>query len=151
MAGNRNHFRGAEFISKRSRQQHHHPREEQVNYDRPPTMGHLRKGRVYQARVPFHDDPSKSKVRPVVFLRPIDRDTTEVLAVYSRINQTTRPESVRVEVNRRRCYLWLRPVRVDRIEILAETPATIDPDDFDIIHEVDLNEDSDRVAPSPDD
>ncbi len=134
MADRRGKFRGARFVSKRSRRNRNAESDGGLRaFDAPPRMGHLRRGRVYHARVPFQDDPSRSKIRPVVFLRPIDRETTEVLAAYTRIDRRARPESVPVVVNRRRCHLWLRPVRIPRVDFVSETSAQLDLDDYEIL------------------
>jgi len=124
-------FRGARFVSKRTRRNRRADHTEGLKtFDRPASMGHLRRGRVYHARVPFQDDPSTTKIRPVVFLRPIDHDTAEVLAVFSQFDRTARPQSVRVVVNRRRCFVWLRPIHIPRVDIVSETTEVIDPDDL---------------------
>lgn len=125
------YFRGARFVSKRSRRNRRADRGGGLRaFDGPPSMGHLQRGRVYHARVPFQDDPSTTKVRPVVFLRPVDHDTAEVLAVFSRLDRTARPQSVRVVVNRRRCFVWLQPIHIPRVDIVSETSEEIDPDDL---------------------
>ncbi|MBJ30437.1 MAG: hypothetical protein CL466_03335 [Acidimicrobiaceae bacterium] len=85
---------------------------------------------MYHARVPLQDDPSTTKIRPVMFLRPINHDTAEVLAVFSRFDRTARPQSVRVVVNRRRCFVWLRPIHIPRVDIISETAEVLDPDDL---------------------
>jgi len=129
MADRNGRFRGARFVSKRARRNRRADRSNGLKtFNAPPSMGHLRKGRVYHARVPFLEDPSRMKIRPVVFLRPVDRLTTEVLAAYSRFDRKARPESVAVEINRRRCHLWLRPLRIPLSDFVSETTEVIDPD-----------------------
>jgi len=124
-------FRGARFVWKLTRRNRRADHTEGLKtFDGPPSMGHLRRGRVYHARVPFQDDPSTTKIRPVVFLRPIEHDIAEVLAVFSRVDRTTRPQSVRVVGNRRRCFVWLRPIHIPRVDIVSETTEVIDPDDL---------------------
>tara|TARA_B100000676_G_C17708951_1_gene645258 strand:+ start:221 stop:640 length:420 start_codon:yes stop_codon:yes gene_type:complete len=124
-------FRGARFVSKRTRRIRHADNTRGLKtFDGPPSIGHLRRGRVYHARVPLQDDPSTTKIRPVMFLRPINHDTAEVLAVFSRFDRTARPQSVRVVVNRRRCFVWLRPIHIPRVDIISETAEVLDPDDL---------------------
>ena len=141
MADRRRH-RGAHFVSKRTRRNQRADHGGGLKtFDAPPSMGHLRRGRVYHARVSFRDDPDTSKIRPVVFLRPVDHDTAEALAVYSKGDRKARPEWVKVELNRRRCFVWLRPIHIPRVDIVSETTEVIDPDGLELLEPLDPQED----------
>ena len=120
-------FRGARFTSKRDRKQRARKEISSNNYfDRAPSLASFHRGQVLHARVYFDDDPGTHKVRPVVFLREVDRQVAEVLPAYSSIHEAERDQSVQVTIGQRGCYLSLKSIRVDRANIITSTRETLD-------------------------
>ena len=119
-------FRGAKFASKRARKSARRENTSNTHFDRPPALASFHRGQVLHARVYFHDEPEIYKVRPVVFLRKVDRRVAEVLPAYSSLREATRIRSVQVEIGRRDCYLSLEPIHVDRVDLVTSTRETLD-------------------------
>jgi hypothetical protein len=119
-------FRAARFTSKRDRKQSIKEVTSNTYFDRPPALASFHRGQVLHARVFFDDEPGIHKVRPVVFLREVDRRVAEVLPVYSSIHEAKRAQSVQVTIVQRDCYLSLEPIHVDRAHITTSTRETFD-------------------------
>ena len=119
-------FRGVKFASKRARKNARREHTSNTYLDKPPALASFHRGQVLHARVHFHDEPGIYKVRPVVFLRQVDRRVAEVLPAYSSIHEATRSRSVQVEIGRRDCYLSLEPIHVDRVDLVTSTRETLD-------------------------
>ena len=119
-------FREARFTSKRDRKRSSREITSNTYFDRPPALASFHRGQVLHAQVYFHDKPGIYKVRPVVFLRQVDRRVAEVLPAYSSIHEATRSRSVQVEIGRRDCYLSLKPIHVDRVDLVTSTRETLD-------------------------
>ena len=119
-------FRGVKFASKRARKNARRENSSNTHLDKPPALASFHRGQVLHARVHFDDEPGIWKVRPVVFLRQVDRRVAEVLPAYSSIHEATRSRSVQVEIGRRDCYLSLKPIHVDRVDLVTSTRATLD-------------------------
>ena len=119
-------FRGARFTSKRDRKQSSREITRNTYFDRPPTLASFHRGQVLHAQVYFDDEPGIYKVRPVVFLREVDRRVAEVLPVYSSIHEAKRAQSVQVTIVQRDCYLSLEPIHVDRVDLVTSTRETLD-------------------------
>ncbi len=118
-------FRGVKFASKRARKNARREHTSNTYLDKPPALASFHRGQVLHARVHFHDEPGIYKVRPVVFLRQVDRRVAEVLPAYSSIHEATRSRSVQVEIGRRDCYLSLEPIHVDRVDLVTSTRETL--------------------------
>ena len=119
-------FRGAKFASKQARRSALRENTSNTQFDKPPALASFHSGQILYARVYFDDEPGIYKVRPVVFLRQVDRRVAEVLPAYSSIHEATRSRSVQVEIGRRDCYLSLKPIHVDRVDLVTSTRETLD-------------------------
>ena len=119
-------FRGARFASKQARRSALRENTSNTQFDKPPALASFHSGQILYARVYFDDEPGIYKVRPVVFLRQVDRRVAEVLPVYSSIRKATRSRSVQVEIGQRHCYLSVEPIHVDRVDLVTSTRATLD-------------------------
>ena len=119
-------FRGAKFASKRARKNARSESTSNTLLDKPPALASFHRGQVLHARVHFDDEPGIWKVRPVVFLRQVDRRVAEVLPAYSSIHEAIRSRSVQVEIGRRGCYLSLKSIYVDRVDLVTSTRETLD-------------------------
>ncbi len=119
-------FRGAKFASKQARRSALRENTSNTQFDKPPALASFHSGQILYARVYFDDEPGIYKVRPVVFLRQVDRRVAEVLPVYSSIRKATRSRSVQVEIGQRHCYLSVEPIHVDRVDLVTSTRATLD-------------------------
>ena len=119
-------FREARFTSKRERKRSSREITSNTYFDRPPALASFHRGQVLHAQVYFHDKPGIYKVRPVVFLREVDRQVAEVLPAYSSIHEAERDQSVQVTIGQRGCYLSLKSIRVDRANIITSTRETLD-------------------------
>ena len=123
-------FRGVKFASKRARKNARRENSSNTHLDKPPALASFHRGQVLHARVHFDDEPWVWKIRPVVFLRQVDRRVAEVLPVYSSIRKATRSRSVQVEIGQRHCYLSVEPIHVDRVDLVTSTRATLDVSQF---------------------
>ena len=119
-------FRGAKFASKQARRSALRENTSNTQFDKPPALASFHSGQILYARVYFDDEPGIYKVRPVVFLRQVDRRVAEVLPVYSSIRKATRSRSVQVEIGQRHCYLSVEPIHVDRVDLVTSTRANLD-------------------------
>ena len=119
-------FRGAKFASKQARRSALRENTSNTQFDKPPALASFHSGQILYARVYFDDEPGIYKVRPVVFLRQVDRRVAEVLPVYSSIRKATRGRSVQVEIGQRHCDLSVEPIHVDRVDLVTSTRATLD-------------------------
>ncbi len=119
-------FRDAKFASKQARRSALRENTSNTQFDKPPALASFHSGQILYARVYFDDEPGIYKVRPVVFLRQVDRRVAEVLPVYSSIRKATRSRSVQVEIGQRHCYLSVEPIHVDRVDLVTSTRATLD-------------------------
>ena len=119
-------FRGAKFTSKQTRTNARSESTSNTLLDKPPALASFHRGQVLHARVHFDDEPGIWKVRPVVFLRQVDRRVAEVLPAYSSIHEATRSRSAQVKIGRRDCYLSLKSIYVDRVDLVTSTRETLD-------------------------
>ena len=123
-----NKFRGARFSSKRDRKSARREDTSNTHFDKPPALASFHRGQVLHAHVYFDDAPGVYKIRPIIFLRKVDRQVAEALPAYSATYEATRVRSVQVEIGRRDCFLSLDPIHVDRVDIVTSTRETLDVD-----------------------
>ena len=119
-------FRSAKFASKQTRKNARSESTSNTLLDKPPALASFHRGQVLHARVHFDDEPGIWKVRPVVFLRQVARRVAKVLPAYSSIHEATRSRSVQVKIGRRDCYLSLKSIYVDRVDLVTSTRETLD-------------------------
>lgn len=99
-------------------------------------MNQLWPGRVVFAHVPFREDSTKSKPRPAVVARVRGRDIT-VFPIYT----ASAPWRMEIYRHARKCHVDLRPVLLDKIDLISTDPVDIEQDVLDkLIERLDVSD-----------